>query len=411
VTLELVGPSGTVGRYTRRLGPKPLDPTEDEEMLVRLEAGSCPSFVYPGEPFEVNVKAVNDSAVPVTLEVVERRLERTGSSRRRLRVRALGDFELPPVGGPGSDVVARRMNRITRRFESGGGGGTDGGAEAGPSGEIERLTFLLGPPGAPATLLDFPFLSSRALALPEMRADRGGLAVTSPGSAPPERELRAGGRAIFVMPYDSEGDLRKWAVVGGISLEGADAGKVLFFGDALESPGAVGGEGLAHRMKAALAKKDVALAHVGFGDGAHPVHAAAARVSRELMRSPWSAVWISLGALDVRAGTPLRQYERGIDFMMDRARVLAPQARLVIVGPPPELGREDVSARYAKAAREVVERHRVPFVDLHELVTSLGPLDEAYREEAPDGSPDDGVRFPYPLGRAMDSLARETLAK
>ena len=75
------------------------------------------------------------------------------------------------------------------------------------------------------------------------------------------------------------------------------------------------------------------------------------------------------------------------------------------MGPPPEPGRRDVSGHYADAARRLAQRHHIEFVDLYELVTSLEDPDAAYRERGPD----DGVRFPYPLGEAMDDIARAVL--
>ena len=112
----------------------------------------------------------------------------------------------------------------------------------------------------------------------------------------------------------------------------------------------------------------------------------------------------------MRAGTPVREFARGLDAVIDRVRALRPGARLVMVGPPPEWSREDVSRRYAETARAVAEQHHVAFADLPELVESMsvGP-------GRPPGSPwrdgEDDVHFPYPLGPAMDAIAREVLRR
>jgi hypothetical protein len=393
ITLSLLGRSGERARYVRRVGPEPHDPLEDEEISFRIEAGAAPSFIYPSEPFEIHLRAVNDSTEPVGLEAVESRLER---SAKATKVRRLGRFELPAVGPSASDVIARRMNRIKRRFEPG------------ECERIERLVYLLGPPGAPATSLGFELIDSRARSVPELRADAGAFVIK--GSARPTRKsataLGAPERrafAVFVMPYDSESELRRWAIFRSVSFGGKDRGEALLYGDPLASPGAVEGEGLAPRMRDALPGVNLRVA--SFPPGAWPVHAAAAGASAEFSLKNWGRVWISLGTLDMRAGTPLREYERGIDLLIDRAWSLAPRASLVLVGPPPEPGRRDVSGIYAEAARMIAQRHHIEFVDLYELVTSLEDPDAAYRE----GGPDDGVRFPYPLGEAMDDIARAVL--
>jgi hypothetical protein len=112
---------------------------------------------------------------------------------------------------------------------------------------------------------------------------------------------------------------------------------------------------------------------------------------------------------------------------MDRARVLAPQARLVVVGPTPEPGREDVSARYAERAEDVCRRHGASYVDAHATVISRGDCDRAFGGSVADGPSPRGstelaearsgaglaggrALFPYPTGEAMDALATEVLA-
>jgi hypothetical protein len=393
ITLSLVGRTGELARYVRRVGAEPRDPLEDEEISFRIEAGAAPSFLYPSEPCEIHLRAVNDSGEPVELEVVESRLER---SAEEPVVRRLGRFELPAVGPSASDVIARRMNRVRRRFERR------------ECERIERLVYFLGPPGAPATSLGFELIDSRALSVPDLRAVAGAFVIA--GSARPTRrsatalgapERRAFG--IFVMPYDSESELRRWALFRSVSFEGRNRSEALLYGDPLASPGAMAGEGLAPNIRDALPGVNLRVAP--FPPGAWPIHAAGAGASAELSREKWGRVWISLGTLDVRAGTPLREYERGIDLLIDRAWSLAPRGRLALVGPPPEPGRRDVSGRYADAARRIAQRHHIEFVDLYELVTSLEDPDAAYRE----GDPDDGVRFPYPLGEAMDDIARAVL--
>ena len=57
--------------------------------------------------------------------------------------------------------------------------------------------------------------------------------------------------------------------------------------------------------------------------------------------------------------------------------------------------------------REVVLRHGVAYVDLFSFIASLDLPGSDCREPGPD----DGVRFPYPLGPAMDAIADEVLSR
>ena len=403
VTLALEGPSGDFARYTRRLRAKARAPLEDEALGLELAAASAPTFVYPHEPHEIHVRTVNDSAKPVELETVEVRVER---SPRRAVARRLGRFELPGVPARGPDVIARRMSRVTRHLGAGECAG------------LERVVYLVGPPGAPAVSLSFEVLGSRTPELPDLSAEGGALVVRGSADARPAEAERVlvpprVARALFMLPFDSEGELRKWGMIGSIAL-GGGSGKALLYGDALASPGAMGGEGLVPRMRASLQDSEhgggVDLQATPFPSGTYPIHAACAGASAAFGETGWEAVWISLGLDDVRAGTPVREFARGVDFLMDRASVLAPRARLVIVGPPPEWTRERLSQSYADAAREVVVRHRVEYVDLHSFINQLDSAGTP-GTDCRESGPDDGVRFPYPLGRAMDALAEEALSR
>jgi hypothetical protein len=163
-------------------------------------------------------------------------------------------------------------------------------------------------------------------------------------------------------------------------------------------------------MSAPLKDSGVELQAEPFGPGAYPIHAACASAPGEFARRRWETIYISLGLADCLAGTPVREFERGVDFLIDRASVHAPQARVVVVGPPLEWTREEISARYADAARDVVERHRIPYVDVRALMESPGLLGTPGTDRREAG-PDDGVRFPYPLGPAMDAIAAEVLSR
>lgn len=368
VALEVPG----AGSYVRPVRALPADDLEDESVPLRVEVVGLPNFVYPHEPVELAVAAINDSRREMKLELLERS---RGAERR------VGPFTLPGVPA-GKDVMARRMYKFTRRFAAG---------ELKPGDAIE---YRLGPPGAPAVRTFVHVLGSRGT-VPPLRAAYGSIWM---GKGAGEA------RALVVLPYDTEDDLRLWAPIRSLRL--APTGrKYLFFGDELASGGAARGRGLARRLAAELGKRGGRFVVEPFGEGSYPIHAAAARADGALGGGGWRKVFISLGLLDVRAGTPLWEFERGLDFLLDRVRSRSPGSRLVVIGPPPEYGRGEVSARYARAAKELCKRHGVPFADLHGLVESLPDPWSGYRDKGPD----DGVRFPYPLGEVMDEIAELVL--
>jgi len=393
VALSLECPSGELGRYTADLGALGTDALEDEPLAFRLELGSAPVFLYPHEPFEVHVHAINDSEEPVTLEALEVVSDEGRSVRE---VRPLGEFALPAVGPPGNDVLAKRMNRLRRRFA------------AGEAARLGRLAYWLGLPGAPAEGLEIVFLSSRAGVLPPLSAREGALWIEARTAEPRRVGISRRSRAIVVLPYDTDSDLRRWAFLKGLSpLASAFSGVALYYGDPLESEGALGGEGLEHRLRRVLETEGLALKSVRFPAGEYPIHAAAAGADGAFARVRARRIWVSPGLGDASAGTPLHEFERGLDFIIDRARTLAPGSKLVLVGPPPEWGRPVASARYADAAKAVAEQHGIAYVDIHAMLSSPELLDSAYRESGPD----DGVRFRYPLGEAMERIAREAASR
>lgn len=383
ITVALEGPSGELGRYTTELQALRPDPLGDEELAFRLEIASAPVFLYPHEHFELHVRAINDSEEPVALELTE-----SIETSDRREVVSLGIFELPAIGPPESDVLDRRMNRIRRRFGPG------------EATQISKIVYVLGPPGAPAVKAELVCLPSRSGALPAMFAKDGALWL---GERPGAQAVRA----LLLLPYDTEDNLRRWTFLKYIApFAAAFSRRAIFYGDPLVSSGASGGEGLESRLRAELGSKGFSLGATRFPEGEYPIHAACAGIDGALSGSPRPGrVWISLGLADVRAGTPIPEFERGIDFLIDRVWTLAPGTRLVLVGPPPEWGRMS-SAQYAAAASSVAARHGVSLVDLHAILGRPELIDSAYRELGPD----DGVRFIYPVGDAMDRIVREVLS-
>jgi hypothetical protein len=388
ITLALKAETRDLATYTRSVPTYQRDPLEDDDIRFRLEFVSTPNFVYPHEPFEINAVVVNESDEAVELELVERTFNRAGDLVVEKRPEP---FTLPAFTFA-SDKIARRMNRITRRFEP-------GAAE-----DIARLTFGVGPPGAVTDELELVVIQSRADKLSTLRPRLGALEVDHGQTT--RSVYAASPRAMIVMPYDTAADLRRWAFVKNLSETTARGTEgTLFFGDPLSSPGARGGEGLATRMAAAFVEDgDSLTVHTVSGDD-YPALEAVAAIDAELRKQAWESVYISLGGRDSRMGTPLVDYRRALDLMIDRVRSVASGARLIIIGPTPEVGRERTSEAYAEAARAVCKQHATTLVDLHDFILDREDPSLLYRERGPE----DGTRFPYPVGQAIDEVAEFVL--
>ena len=67
--------------------------------------------------------------------------------------------------------------------------------------------------------------------------------------------------------------------------------------------------------------------------------------------------------------TPPWDYERGLDVLIDVARLANPDVRIVLVTPPPLLSNIELSARYAGLTAEVADKHKAALVDLHRFFT------------------------------------------
>ena len=113
-----------------------------------------------------------------------------------------------------------------------------------------------------------------------------------------------------------------------------------------------------------------------------------------------NTVIISLGLGDVRALTPELDYERMLDVLIDRVRRHIPGARIMLVGPPPEVARTVRSERYAAITARVAGEHHVKFVDLHARFTRQSDWERFYREaESPS------VYYTYPLAEGRRRAA------
>ncbi|MCX7804275.1 MAG: hypothetical protein N3A38_03700 [Planctomycetota bacterium] len=113
-----------------------------------------------------------------------------------------------------------------------------------------------------------------------------------------------------------------------------------------------------------------------------------------------SAAVVSVGLGDARAQTPPHEFERALDALVDRLRLRGVED-ILLVGPPPEPGREKNSTRYGERVLDIARMHHLDAVDLHGLFLKYGDIRELYRDERGSGS--DPVMLPYPNSKGLDA--------
>jgi hypothetical protein len=115
-------------------------------------------------------------------------------------------------------------------------------------------------------------------------------------------------------------------------------------------------------------------------------------------------VILSPGSRDTLAGVPHETFARTLDVLIDIARGQDAPPDLLLVSPPPLVSNPRRSARYARAVRVLAEQHRLPFVDLHELLMKRDDWKSYYQRGA-----DDAVYYLYPNHETQRRFAEAIL--
>jgi hypothetical protein len=353
---------------------------EEMELDVEMAAAGAPNIVYEGDRAASHVEIRSSTFLPVHMELRVRRAlsgaPETSDPPRR--------FTLAPerVRPERIDLVAAEPDAAAP------------GAGARAAGRIDAALCLQGWP-RPVAKVSFRVAASRG-DLPAFKAIGDHLETVPDGE-----------RLLLVTPREDEAFYRKWAGMDAARRRlNAPPPRALFFGDSLVNPGRdpADDEGVCRTLKAALAAvPQSVLRRAPWAESPRPILGALAAVDRALAAETVSenTVILCLGLADARADTPPLDFSRGIDVLIDRVRRWSEGARIIVIGPPPEVDRSLRSRVYNDLAKASAAEHHAEFVDLCSLIESQSKWEDLYADSAGDAA-----HFTYPVGRGREMVEK-----
>ncbi|MBI3828540.1 MAG: SGNH/GDSL hydrolase family protein [Planctomycetes bacterium] len=363
---------------------KVIFPTEeagarDVDLLPgELALKFAPQFIYPDETGQLHFEAqLNPLPQLTSKERVERGLLRQaplppGQFRMRMRVTGMeagdaaqagkalaGDAEIEAT----PDESGRRKIRIP----------IEGAklAEFAKSGSARlEIELLVG--GVRVDRLVFRLLHSRAEWPGELVARPDHLEFIPAKGNEKERDAE---RVLVLAPREDEGDYRRFQPLGLRGAPGAGVKEALFAGDPLvEAPEgkADAAIGLAARMPKVLPDAAwTALSLPGPYRGRF-VYRLLAGVETRLRALPngkrIELAVVALGGGDASGQTPMHDFERGLDVIIDRLRRAGIQ-NIVLLGVVPEPGHVEQGAAYREHLADLARQHHIDVLDLYTLWT------------------------------------------
>ena len=220
---------------------------------------------------------------------------------------------------------------------------------------------------------------------------------------------RQGRKATLVLRPEDPAEHRRWAPIkwlaGRLRSRPSD---VLFYGDPMTNPSQADTPGhtdvLAERL---MSRSGAALTVVeNRRAGPEPTLADLPAFAAALAEHQPDLVIISPGSSLARTGVAPRALSRSLHAMVEVARDQPAPPRVVLVAPPPLVSHPEHSAALAEAVRNIARRHRLPFADLHRLITAESDWRAAYREP---GVAADGLYLLYPNAPAQAEMAEAIL--
>ncbi len=216
-----------------------------------------------------------------------------------------------------------------------------------------------------------------------------------------------GRRLIITIDPENEEDHRRWALLKWAARKlQPGPRRILLFGDPMknsrESPD---GESYADFLARHFAAKGRTFTFVeGSQDAAVPCISDIPAFAAALAKHSPDLVIISPGSRDALQGVGRKLFARTADLLIDLARSQDRAPDIIMVSPPPLVGEPNRSEELADAVKIIARRHRVPFVDLHGLLTAAADWKNAYKDEVGDD-----VLYLYPTARAQRSIADAVL--
>ena len=340
VTLAVFREGKKLGSYERIVN---LDNIPHVDVSASFEMLRCPDVVYETEGATLAFKLVNPSAHPIPVRF-QRLVGRDESVFYDVEIGADDDrsvdIELPPLP-KGADSV--------------------------------EVTFRL-------------WLAEIALAEEKVSIIRPG-----PGLAALTPKLGhlvdgQGRRIVIVTDLEKEDDHRRWAAFKWIGKKLKSKPKnVLLYGDRMIDATGAGVRGYVGLVTDRLVDGGRTLTFVERkAGGIVPCVADIPAFAAALTKHTPGLVVISLGSRDAFKGVGRVPFARSLDVMIDLARAQASRPGVVLVSPVPLVSNPKVSAEHASAVRIIAGQHRLPFVDLHKLITARTAWQNLYKHEADD---------------------------
>ena len=407
--------------------PASVQGARDVETLTgALELKSAPQFVHPGESVQVHLET---QLSPVPVIVPKERVEAgpplpppqpMGQFRLHWSLSGLTDAEASALSAGTSATEGnlestpadsgRRKIRIpleaAKLEDAAKTGRVRLELELSVGGlRVERYAIRLlhahAPwPGQVRALLD------RLEFLPEGKA-----AAKDAQPPPPAGSAEAAGEAermLLIVPREDEADYRRFRPLGLAGRASPEAQEILFVGDPLvEAPAGTPTDalmGLAARLAKAQPERTWQVVtlpgpHRGWFMFRLLAETEAFLKRRKAGPAPATAV-LALGGADAARQTPMHDFERGLDVVVDRLRRAGVQ-KLVVLGVLPEPAREKQAEPYHTRWTEVLRQHHLTGVDLFSRWTAEPGWERRY---ALDLEKSPGAYGPVPNAGALDEI-------
>jgi hypothetical protein len=351
-----------VGEYVRPVIFSRLDTHESLSLSVKLV--SCPNIVYSDEQTDISLEVANGTGSPLRADF---HVEMTDSKGP---VRPCGH----DVVVPGRSYTPLMLPLNMKEFDGG-------------NGEI-AITMRL----ANESVFEKKIVLRRwNEGLNRVRVVEGQFTDDQ------------GSRAILVTDTEDANRYRKWAPVKWLHrVSDRSAKRVSVVGDSMR-PDPEGSDASFKNYVSWLRGLPRA-EHFQFcetGTGLKPIFRDLFALSELLKQHRPEVVVVCPGLRDALNSSPLRDFTRAIDIMIDLARNQEPPARIVLVSPTPLLSHKKVSEEYAKALRKLAEDHHCAFVDVHSALQTGPDWEQAFfaTEE------DDQILYLYPNESGQKRIA------
>jgi len=369
VTLRVFERDRLRGEYTRPVMFGRADTHENLDLSVDLV--SCPNIVYSDEETDISFRVLNGASSPIRLvsqaEVTSGRGPLPGFTHK--------------IVIPGKSHTAVMLPLNLKDFRGG-------------NGQLTLKMLLAGHP-----------VFDKQIRLARWDQDLSKLRNVRGEFVDPQ-----GQKVILVTDLEDADKYRKWALVKWLHrASDRSAKRTLLIGDALNPVS--GDKGASFKnyvtdLRIMLEPKEESFHFHETEAQLKPIFADLLALPELVRERQPEIVVLCPGLRDLLASTPVRDFTRAIDIMIDVVRSQDQPAKVVLVSPTPLLSRLKVSEQYTDALRKLAEEHHCTFVNLHRALQGEPDWEQmVFATEE-----DDQVLYLYPNEKAQRRIA-ELIAK